>query len=539
MIMKREIYYWAVLIIVILAAALYVRFNSHPQISVMLNFTSAVPNSTIYQYQKATLSLQVSNLGPTVRDLPISIIINGNLTSVYNVSLSQGKGTIVELSHTFSSPGEYNFTAEADPANLYNLANRNKATSSEMITVLTPATPTPQKLFPGNSIVFYHSNMTSLGYEISSYLDTNYSVGQMQLSDLVLVNNFMYRIFEIGGSYIANFSSAGADYNGSKGYSIWFDGYLEPSVINAAAQAENLTVTNTTAGKEPVTMVMLSANTTLCSWYSSGWVKTFSWQGNSTCAEKMATEAQGTSRNNTLEKILAVPNGSIQIGDFYKSSPKGTRWGRLVVDNTSSIIYYSLWKNFTENHTCYGLTDTFNTSSYCSVYLLPNSGLPGNTSLIRTTEYVGNYNLSVFSLTNSSMNPFGEVSKNIYLIQKVGLDGNAIKFTDGITNTCSFTGNLNCSSPTFGNSSISLNITNNFNSTIKLNAIGCFWNGIGPGSPVNKILQPGQSAEVTAGCYNDSKSITAIPLNLQLRLFLNYTENNVSKTVPGGALIVV
>ncbi len=537
--MKREIYYWIVLIIVILAAALYVRFNYHPQTSVMLNFTSAVPNSTIYQYQKATLSLQVSNLGPTVRDLPISIIINGNLTSVYNVSLSQGKGTIIEISHTFSTPGGYNFTAEADPAKLYDLANRNKAISSEMITVLAPATPSPQKLLPGNSTGFYHSNMTSLGYEISSYMDTNYSVDQMQLSNLVLVNNFMYRLFRIGGSYIANFSSAGSDYNGSKGYSMWFDGYLEPSVITAAAQAENLTAINTTAGNESVTMVTLSANTTLCSWYSSGWIKTFSWQGNATCAEKITTGIHGISQNNTLGKILVVPNNSIQIGDFYKSSSKGTRYGKLVVDNTSSVVYYSLWKNFTENHTCYGLTDTFNTSSYCSVYLLPNSGVPGNTSLIRTTEYIGNYNISIFSLTNSSTNPFGEVSKNIYLIQKAGLDGKAINFTDGITNTCSFTANLNCSSPTFGNSSISFNVTNDFNDTVKLNAVGCFLNGIGPGSSVNKTIQPGRSAEVIANCYNDSKSITAIPLNLQLRLFLNYTENNASKTAPGGALIVI
>ena len=50
--MKKEIYYWIVLIVIILAAALYVRLNYNPPISISLNFSfSSGKRNVIYVSQ--------------------------------------------------------------------------------------------------------------------------------------------------------------------------------------------------------------------------------------------------------------------------------------------------------------------------------------------------------------------------------------------------------------------------------------------------------------------------------------------------------
>lgn len=535
--MKKEIYYWIVLIVIILAAALYVRLNYNPPISISLNFSSSGSNTTIYQYQQDTLNLQVLNNGPTVKGLPVGLSLNGNLTDIYNISLPTGKGTIIKITHTFGNPGSYNFTAETDPTKLY--GNINQASTSITVTVLPPANATPQKMLPVNQTGFYASNMTILGYGISSYLNKNYSVSQTRLSNISPLNLFMDRLFTIGGSYIENISVAGAEYNNGNGLSLWFDGYLKPSIIGVAAQAENLTVSNQTIGTQPISLIRLSPNVTTCSWYSSGWIKTFSWEGNETCAEILSKNPAGISENNTLKKLLPFQNNTVSLADFYANSNTWSRYGNLIVTGKDALAYYVLWNNFTENHTCYGLTDTFNSSSFCSVYMLQNTGSLGNVSLIRTTEYLGKYNISIFSITNASTNPFEQVSSNIGMIQKLKLPGDPINFTSGISNTCDFSEVVSCGTPTFANSSISLNLTNIANQTIKINSIGCFMAGIGPGSSINKTLAVGASTLITTECYNNSKTINAIPLNLQLRLLLNYTENNTSKTIQGGALITI
>lgn len=535
--MKKEIYYWIVLIVIILGTAFYVRLNYNPKTSVSLNFSSSASNTTIYQYQQATLELQVLNNGPTVKGLTVGLSLNGNLTDIYNVSLPTGKGTMIKITHTFGTPGIYNFTAETDPTKLYN--NINQASTSITVSVLPPEKAEPQTLLPANQTDFYASNMTILGYGISSYLNKNYSVSQTKLSNILPVNIFMDRLFTIGGSYIENISTASAEYNNGRGLSLWFDGYLKPSIIGVSAQAENLTVSNQTIGTQPISLIRVSPNVTTCSWYSSGWIKTFSWEGNSTCAEILKENPTGISENNTLKKLLTFQNNTISLENFYEKNNTSSRYGNLIVTGKDALAYYTLWDNYTENHTCYGLTDSFNSSSFCSVYMLQNSGSLGNVSLIRTTEYLGKYNISVFSITNSSTNPFNQVSNNIGMIQNLKLQGDSINFTSGLSNTCDFTGVVSCGRPTFANSSISLNLTNIANQTIRLNSIGCFMSGIGPGSLINKTLAAGASTQITTECYNNSKTINAIPLNLQLRILLNYTENNVSDTMQGGALITI
>lgn len=534
--MKGEIYYWIAAAVIILAAALYVRYYYTPGINVSLEFSAGTP-ANVYVYQKAGLSLDVINGGSAIRDFDVGIMINGNLTGVYNVTLAAGKETVIQLSHTFQQPGVYNFTAVGDPARLYNLVDRSEAEDSVAINVLGPETPDPAAMLPSNATSVYSSNMSSLGYAVASYLYGNYSVEQTGLSDIPAVDAFMYPILNLTSGYIANISYAGADYPGGKAYSLWFSGYVSPKIIGVAAQSLNLSITNESFGSENLTLVSLTKNTTLCGWYDGGWVKTLAYEGNASCLSVLQKGGKGLFISDSLRNRMPQINGSVEVANFSDYTPILQRSGRLDLFAGESFIYSVLWKNITQNTVCYGIVDTANGISYCSVDLLPARGSPNNTALIRTTAYIGEYNATVFALVNASK-IFDQVDTNIGVIRTFNLTGASLNFSYGIQNTCSLTKGLGCSNVSYGNGIISFELRNAMNSPVKLNSIGCFWSGIGFGTPLNRTVAPGSSANLTATCYNNGSQLTGIALNLNLNLLLNYSMNGTSHNVAGKAFIV-
>ena len=541
----KEIYYWIIFAVVIVAGALLIRSYYKAQMNVSISFSPETP-STAYVYQKVSLPLVVVNNGTAVKDFEIGILLDGNLTGVYNVTLAGGKETQIDLTHTFTAPGEYNLTAVGDPAKLYNLADRSKATGSFVVDVLGASKADPASLLPKNATYLYSANLDPLGYVVTSYLYQNYSLVQFALSDIPSVNSFLSPLLHLTSGYTENFSYAGADYKKGKAYSLWFSGYVSPAIIAVGAQTVNLTTTNELLGSKNITIVSLTGNTTLCGWYEDGWVKTFSFEGNSTCLAVLQKGGTGVLLNTSLRNNFPVISNTIELGNLSYSSPQWQKVGKMVVGEGQSILYSVLWKNFTQNLICKGIVDQVNGTSYCSTYFLPTSGTLGNTSLIRTTAYLGEYNASVFSLVNSSM-IFDQLDQNIEVIRMFNLTGTSLNFTSGIKNSCSFPSVFSCSNATYGSSQLSLRLTNTENYSTRLNAIGCFWNGIGPGTVLNETLLPGASLNITTKCYNNSVTISGVPLNLNLHLLLNYSgefvknetvEHTLSKTIEGSAFII-
>lgn len=533
--MKGEIYYWIAGIVIILAVALYVRYYYSQQLDIGLSFSGSV-QKTAYVYQKENVSLYVVNNGSDVNNFDLGILVNGNLSKIYNVTLASGKETEIQFSYTFDSPGKYNFTAVGDPARLYSLANRNRAISNVQINVSAPEKANPAQLLPGNGNGVYSSNMSSLGYAVASYLYSNYSIGQAGLSDIGPVNWFLGGILNITGRYIANISYAGSDYNGARAYSLWFSGFVNPSVVEAAARALNLSIENKTVGVIPVSMVSLNSNSTLCAWYGEGWTKTLSYEGNLTCLAVLQDGPVGAFLNNTVEQMVPAVNGSVEIANFSYKTGLTQRFGRLTFV-TGALFYSVIWKNITQNQICYGIVNNINGRSYCSVYMLDNNGAPSNTVLIRTTEYAGEYNATIFSLVNET-EAANQAGVNIALLREFNLSGRSLNFSSGISNSCSFTAGFSCSNATYGNGMISFYIRNEMNYSVMVNAVGCYSGTAGPMSGLNITVDPGKTLALNASCYSSGKIITGVALNLNLGLVLNYSANGIRKSESGKAYIV-
>lgn len=534
--MKGEIYYWIALIVVIFAVALYLRYYYSPAINVTVKFAPSSQNQTYYIGQRAAFNITVINNGAAIRYFNIGLYIDGNLTTVYNVSLGQGKQTVLEEVYSFPTSGPYNFTAIGDPAKLYNVADRDNARSSINLNVLAPVQADPQGLLPENQTYTYLANRTVLGYEVSSYLGSSYGMPIFNLSDISRVNSFFTPLLGITTSYITNMSSAGADYSNSKAFSLWISGQLSPSILTPAAQALSLNESNMSIDGNNVTMVLMN-NTSICGWYSQGWLKLFSYESNaSTCSKVLQTELS-SQPGNPIQNNVPHLNGTTEIGSFASYTKNMQSSGRLFFAGNTSFIYSSISTNAIENTTCYGVIDTFNGISYCSTYILPSTTAASNSSLLRTTAYVGNENESVFSLINTSKLE-SQVGINIGVLKTFRLNGTSVQFVSGLRNTCTLSVGFYCLNANFGDSDVYLNLTNSLNVTPTIRSAYCYWNGSPKVIQIDKLVNVSQIVNLTIPCYNNGANITGIALNLDLNIGLVYTANNQTYNATGEAYII-
>ncbi len=240
---KGEIYYWIAAIAVILLIAVYIRYYYSQRIDVGISFAGPRNEST-YIYQKANMTIYVMNNGSAFSDFDLGVMVNGNLSNIYNISLAAGKEARLTYTHTFGDAGIYNFTVVGDPAGLYALANRNSARAEVSYTVLPVVPADPASLLPGGSDYIYAANMSPLGYAFAAYLYSNYSIGQLGLPGPSASSAFLYPILNLTRSDIANISYAGAEYRKGRAFSLWFSGYVSPSITNVAASALNLSAKN-------------------------------------------------------------------------------------------------------------------------------------------------------------------------------------------------------------------------------------------------------------------------------------------------------
>lgn len=532
--MKGEIYYWIIFLLIVVGAALYLRYYYKPGINISLNF-SASPTG-LYQYQKAVLNLTVTNKGSAVKDFDLGIYMNNSLLTAYNITLGSGKQTLIQFNHTFSAPGTFTFSAIGDPADLYNVVNRQSARSNAQITILPIATPNPASLLPANAITVYSSQTTAFGYGVATYLNSNYNVKQLELSNISSLNLFLYPILNQTSSYIANLSSAGGDYAHSEVYSLWISGEISPLIFGVAAQGKGLNYTNANINGKNVTVVKVDNYTSLCSWYSGGWVRALAFQGIGSCSS-ILTNQTGASLNLSVGKHVHNFGNSSILGNFTSNSGVYHRFGSLSLVGNLSLLYSVLWKNGPGSTICDGVVSYIGNVSYCSTYMSKTSGAIGNLSLIRTTAFVGGYNESAFSLANSSKIST-LVGLNIGVLNSFNITGKSLNFTSGLSNSCSLGPGFRCSNVTYGNSRISFNVMNKMNSSVELNSIGCYYGGAIPSNVLKINLPVNRSTTVNASCTNNGYPISGVALNLNLKLLLNYSIGGKAYNATGSAYIV-
>ena len=161
----------------------------------------------------------------------------------------------------------------------------------------------------------------------------------------------------------------------------------------------------------------------------------------------------------------------------------------------------------------------------------------GPISLIDTKAYIGQYNLSVISLINTSA-VTQQVEQSIGILNELKLNGSSELFTSGISNSCVFNASLGCSSPSFGVNGITFNLHNNLNQTFKISSLACYVSGNSSYKNVNDSILPYENYSVSVPCYNNGNLITGVSLGLYLNLKMNYSLGNTKYNATGHAYIV-
>lgn len=531
--MRKEAYFWILFAVIVISAAGYARYYYRPALAVSVKFTN--DSYSAYPYQNVPIPIIVGNGGSAlIRNLNIGVFVNDNLTDVYNVTLPVGKNVTLYFNYTPKLSGRLSITAIADPGNLYNIKDRRGAEGGTLLFVNDYQAPAPYSLLPNTRPDSLEvADMNSGGYLFSSYLSSNYNITEFSLSNINAVNNFLYPIMNLTYNYIAELSFASARYNGSKIYSFWIRGYLSPAIIRVAATGRNLNTTDYRVGPINVTFVELGYNSTLCSWYSGGWIKSIGYSGSGTCLRFVnASMGSGFAYRN----YSVGANGGSILANYTIASSNGLRYGSLVLYQNGTFVYAGIWRNNSKGG-CFGVISYLNNVSYCNEVLLQRSGKIGNFSLLRTMAVINNDNVSVLSLVNNSR-LFDQVAQNEYIENSLNITGTSSQFVSVLRNSCSFPGSLGCFNISYGISNVTFQIANRMNASIRLNSIGCYWHGGSRPSLLNRTLLKNQTASLTVPCYDRGFAISGVPLNLNLNLFLNYSLNNTSHTLQGKAFIV-
>ncbi len=535
---KKDTYIWTVIIVVAVVAIAAIYFETVAptgKIDVALNAPSS--NTTyIYPYQSVFVPVMVSNYGSSVfRNLDVGVFINGNLTGVYNVTLPQGNRTEINFSKEFTTPGTFNVSFAADPGNLYTLQNRSKASASFVIVVQKPDAPEPYAYLPSNQISENDAYISSSGYLTMSYLKDNYSVDTLSLSSMPVISAFFARLLNLTYSYVQNIYSAEATYKNASAYSIWIQGPFVSNITAVFAKGlnnSNITISYENARVGTVDIINFGGNTTLCSWYSGGWVKSLAYEGSASCAGMLNGNGTSIVRANTLP---GIKNSSV-LANFSSYSRLGYGTGRILSYN-SSILYESDTPNVNPDYTCYGEISSVNNVSYCSTYLFQKSGKIGKLSVIRTSSFRGQQNLTAMSLVNTSLVPY-QIYGNIGILQSFNASGVSSAFRSGINSTCSLNASFSCFSPTLALGNMTLRFYNRLNYSVDISTMYCHENGASVYSPVNKVMRRLSYENVTIPCYDNGNVIAGIPLGLNVKIGMNYSIGVSNYTAAGSAYVV-
>ncbi len=533
--MKKEPYLWALLIIAIAAVSVYFRYVYSPSLAISVRLGGH--QSSIYEFNSTVIPVVVSNLGGSqIRNMSIGMFVNGTLSGVYRVSVPGHGEAEFNFTYVGKYPGLYNITAVADPGRLYNIGDRNLTHDGFDLQVLRIDNASPSELMPGDPIAYNESDMSALGYAVSSYLYENYSEGGFSLTRIKNLNSLLYPMLNLSLPYLNSIKAVSAVYSNQTLASVWLSGFIKPSIVADAAIGKGANVVNETVGNMSIAYASLGKNLTLCSWYSGGWTKSLAAEGSTTCNEivgmKFSHGASDFAFNFT--GINAIDTGT--IGNFTSVSAGSYDYGRLFVSN-KSIIFASVGnKGVVNDSGCYGVLDSFNGINYCSSYVLDKSGSISNLSLVRTTEYVKGLNVSASALVNVSM-VLDQASKNIGILLALGFGGQSLNFTPEVRNVCVIKG-FACSNAIFDNGTISFSLRSQSNQTIKLDSISCYEAGQANVSRLSGVILGGEVANVSASCYNYGTRLTGLLAGLNLHLALNYTEGGANIETNGTATIV-
>ncbi|MGC8479573.1 MAG: CARDB domain-containing protein [Candidatus Micrarchaeia archaeon] len=526
-----------VIVVIFLAVVFYFSFMPKSnQISVSIIMNSI--NTTVYPYQTIYASANIINTGNTsFSSVPFGLLYNGSLVEVYNISLPAGKYTQINFSKEALIPGKYQLKVVLDPIGNEQLSTTSTSENSLYVNILNPQNPMPYSLLSSNNSYEKFSNEAGDSYVVTSYLYNAYGLSVFRLSDIPAVTAFLSPIMNLTYSLLNKIYTAQATYKNSTVYSVWIQGPINQKIIYEAGKGANLTTYNKTLNGTDVSFVQLDKNTTLCSWYQEGWTKSLAIMGSPNCFEYI-------NKSKITNTITLYPDNQLRylgsndlIYNMTFNSIVGKGYGKLFILNRS-FVFESVEPNLVGNNVCYGLINNVNNRSYCSSYIFKNNNNSiGAISAMDTKVYVGNYNLSVISLINTSLIT-EQVLSSINILQKINYTGKSEEFSSGISSSCIFNASLACSLPVFGLNGLTMNLKNNLNTTFRINKVACYGLGNKIFTTINDSIAPNSNTTITVPCYDNGNVISGVSLGLYLNMVMNYTISKSNYTALGRAYLI-
>jgi hypothetical protein len=312
--------------------------------------------------------------------------------------------------------------------------------------------------------------------------------------------------------------------------SVWINGYVSPSSIDAVAEGKGINVTQ----YRNVSVMNFGNSTTLCSWYSGGWTKTLVSILGKNCTAYI-TNTTNTLNNSNL--YFALRNRNDSLLNFSGYAPNLTYAGDIFA-NGNALVFESLMKGVYFDNTCYGNILNLSNHSYCLQALFQ-----GNVLLNQMNRLAGRYNISVWWIPSANATQSSE-NYALNLSGSYDLAGNGITFVSAYANRCIFSQLITCQNPVFASNltklRIGLSIVNGYNGAIRLNGIGCTLMGNFTMSRLDVGVPAGKNATVYMPCYNYGTEINSsiIPSGATLQIELNYSRNNITNTTYGFAEII-
>ena len=562
----KELAIYAIIVIVIAIGVAYVLSNTLLGGNYKVDVTITQYGNATYPYQTSQFLINVTNVGSSaISNLPVGFYLNGIQQTVNNTSIPAGQTVTLIRNYTYTSPGSFYFQAIADPGQTFNIQDRQQAKSSMTINISRPSPPDIYTSMPNGNITATQTfAMGSSGAIGSAAIYQQYNVS---LVDALFgpKGNVTDKIFEDAYKGIAVVNGGYAQYsNGSIAYTAWFQGTTSPQFINEVLRSFGFNVTASQNGQ--VYSANVGNDVSMCDLYNGGWTKLITYYNNSlpeTCLD-LATTTFNNTESTKLQSIIGQNKNLTQLEAYFyytNSSNLGSYVGYSnsnlslseIFQNNASGLFISTMKrlnqsiNITEeNSTCNGVVHNNGTLHMCSYVIPPRVGLYELPFDLMNSSYISsNYIINLYSLVNNTLlyaaeYNAGQLIKAVATKAKI-LNESSVPWESPFKNACAFSNetanSIGCSVKNFTNKNFTgyLNLTNHFNSQIRINSFLC---EVAPGfQPVkmNNTINPNSTITIATMCNIIAAPFVAAQTSFILKL--NYTYQNVTKTVNGTMFI--
>ncbi|MGC8478570.1 MAG: CARDB domain-containing protein [Candidatus Micrarchaeia archaeon] len=547
---KNILFYGALAIIVVAAFSAYFYMSNNQVYNVAVSLSELNSSSIYYPYQTSLFNITIYNKGSNgVSGMVVNFYSNGSVVNSYKVSLPPHKNVSIKANYTYSLPGNYVFSAVADPAHLLNLENRPASHASLNVVVYPASLPNVYTSIPNNGINYTQTfTLSSSGMAFGSFIYKYYNISLVS-GMIGIPSSITEPLFADLSSLVENANGAFSIYhNGTKAYSLWLQGYLNKQTVDTILSTFRLESHNSTLRNSTITFYKVNNATSVCTLYSGGWTKMISYYNNSynaTCLSLLLTNYTPTESSALIS--LLKNNTEIrhyQSGFVYKNSTylgtslfsfgnsTGIGFANMFEEAPyglfiSSIIKNPVPMNISSNLTCRGLIYANGTSSICSSLVIPYKS--NNTFyLINSSEILRNYTVLMYSLVNSSELVSAHYN-SAHLIYALGINSSAEKWSSALQNVCSLNNaSIKCSVHSFdyADNTANVSIENGFAFPLHINSASCYMPGLETNETVNATLLPTNSVSFELPCH--TLSVPLASAMTSYILVVNYTIQNKS-----------